>query len=45
LYEAIKQRATNAARQSLDAEVAQNALPLLNMLVFFHYKNIIEDIF
>ncbi len=31
--------------QSPDAQVAHNALQLLNMLAYFHYKTVMEDVF
>jgi hypothetical protein len=44
-YQAIEQGATARARQSSEAVVAQNALQLLNMLAYFHYATVTEDIF
>ncbi len=44
-YKAIERGAMARARQSPEAVVAQNALQLLNMLAYFHYENVTDEIF
>ncbi len=44
-YSAIQRKANGAPWRDLQAEVARNAIQLLNMLSYFHYENITEDIF
>jgi tetratricopeptide (TPR) repeat protein len=44
-YSAIQRIANGEPEQDSQVEVARNAVQLLNMLSFFHYENITEDIY
>ncbi len=44
-YAAIERKASGAAQMSPEAVIAQNAIRLLNMLAFFQYDNVTDDIF
>jgi NAD(P)-dependent dehydrogenase (short-subunit alcohol dehydrogenase family) len=44
-YSAIQRKASKRARQTPEAQAAWTAIQLLNMLAFFHYENVMEDIF